>query len=527
MVDFQSLKTHVNSALVKDSTVLRLDRTSSSGALKSGSFLGRLAAWLRPQTEYATSRGENLLVKDEVLKALMGKFEDRVLNAVTNLIDWSADTPLTARDVRVLIKTAEQLRTHDSQCSGGHPYFSEANRLGRLERLGRGAVNDVSLGTWLDCSDARPMVFKPLIAEAPDSFVFGGIRTSGNDVVAGGNIAGRNIASYETAHALRMPGLIVETLRTRQDGVDGILMAHAPGLSVLNVSGRISVPLALDDKTITGRLNELHAVARAQGLVVTGFGGGKVRFERASMDEEAARVIRAMQESCRDEGVEISSDGEVIAPEDIDIHFVESVSQGLHESLDRVRCINVLPLGENQRIVDGRLNLLLNRLQWLDFVCAQTDRNPGNLFIDYDGQGRVAGLTGIDNDASFGETVDKAGVRSLKDGALLTGSAFQGMPEVIDEETAEAIFELSSTDRERYTDMLLTNALTPEEVRQALLRLDQCVAFIASDASPILPADSKDWAEQNRSGYSAYLAGAVAGLALHPRRLYDVMSGGG
>ncbi|MFC7207413.1 hypothetical protein ACFQOZ_12245 [Comamonas endophytica] len=171
----------------------------------------------------------------------------------------------------------------------------------------------------------------------------------------------------------------------------------------------------------------------------------------------------------------------------------------------------MLPLDDKGLIVDARLNRDLNRLQWLDFICGQGDRNPSNLFIQYAADGKVAGLIGIDNDFSFGEWVDEKGIHPDGDPAQMqTGVAYQGMPaNAIDADTAARIKTLHAR-KEQFQDMLAQNGMTPNEIAAATRRLDtahrQITAWeTGSDpASHILPAGSSQWETRNQEGYSAY-----------------------
>ena len=541
MVDFNAIKSHVNSSLVQADSALRLDgdATQSDSKLKVDGFFGRVAKWIAPGTPQATTPAENTKVKMDVIDALSGKFSDGVMNQLSSLIDWTPDKPLTARDVRVLIGTAEKLGGQAPLERGtsnhGSAHFGDGNRLGNTERLGAGAVNEVFVNTWLNRSEARQMVFKPVGEQAPENFTFYGIRTaehaSGAEgvaaptgIVANGNIAGRNVASYETAHALGMPNMITETLHTQQNGVEGIIMGMAQGTSVFNNNGRINVPTVLTPADFATRQDALNLAVRPMGLEVTGLKDGALQLERAGARQQVAQIIDTLRPQYAQEGMAISDAGtvSVIRGHDVDPDMLGAMSQSLAQKLDAARAINVLPLDAQQRVADAGLNLQLNQMQWLDFICGQVDRNPANIFIQYGAQGEAQGVTGIDNDTSFGERVDRDGVRSIADDTLTRNTAFQGLPQAVDTRTAEAITRLSSPEgRERYGDMLRANKLTEAEVAQALTRLDQAAAAVAraGNEGNLLAADSERWATQNTTGYSAYFASAAGAQAVDPRQL--------
>jgi hypothetical protein len=87
----------------------------------------------------------------------------------------------------------------------------------------------------------------------------------------------------------------------------------------------------------------------------------------------------------------------------------------------------------------GELQRLLSRLQLLDILAYQVDRNTGNFYIQTDAQGKVTGLTGIDNDMAFGQykTDIKKPIRQY---------AYPGISAIVDEELATRILNLKVED---------------------------------------------------------------------------------
>ena len=172
----------------------------------------------------------------------------------------------------------------------------------------------------------------------------------------------------------------------------------------------------------------------------------------------------------------------------------------------------MLPVDPQGRIHDGRLHCDLNRLQWLDFICAQGDRNPNNLFIQYDPAGHVTGITGIDNDVSFGEFVDHEGIHLDGGPQVQRGVAYQGMPRnVIDTETAARIKQLHA-DKDKFEAVLKANRMTASEVSAATRRLTTAYERIVEweagkdpDAH-LLPREAARWEMQGHEGYSKYFA---------------------
>jgi len=54
---------------------------------------------------------------------------------------------------------------------------------------------------------------------------------------------------------------------------------------------------------------------------------------------------------------------------------------------------------------DGRGLEMIADLQVLDYICGNIDRHGGNLFYQFDDDGKLIGVQGIDNDSSFGKIV--------------------------------------------------------------------------------------------------------------------------
>ncbi|MET1116216.1 MAG: hypothetical protein ABWY08_14875 [Comamonas sp.] len=632
MVDFSALKSHVNSSLVNDAEILRLDSSRSGQAdVKVGSFFGRVVNWLLPGaltgTRHADSADKAAVASDpfamtahqdvrmRVLDALMGRFDDHVLNQTSQLLDWSSSKPLTAREVRVVIQAAEQLehgaksgagtatrrmpdtppepasatpaqrqgeshqdfrlRVLDSMMDrfsdqalnqaahvvdwtrnapltpqeigtfvktaehmqGSAPasaalsnahigHYSDGNRLGELQRLGAGAVNVVSSATFMQRSENREMVFKPLADKAPENFPRYGIQTRENlgrqpgaaDIAADGNVVGRNIASYELAHALGMPEMITQTLATRQGGVEGIAMAKAEGASVFSTSGKLNFTTSFGPEAIEKKTAHWNEQLAQHNLKITGHTGNQVHLQKLSLEKNVKTALDKTAEfmaknftRAQIAGIEVTENEVVNRSGTLGAKDFESITKEHAKMTYLAKRVLTLPLNDQGLITDGKLNRDLNRLQWLDFICGQGDRNPSNLFIQYGADGKATGLTGIDNDFSFGEWVGDKGIHPEGDTAQIeTGVAYQGMPTgAIDRQTADKI-KLLHAGKETFRAMLEQNNMTPKEVAAAIRRLDtahqQITAWETGNnpESHILPADSRQWETQNQDGYSAY-----------------------
>jgi hypothetical protein len=105
---------------------------------------------------------------------------------------------------------------------------------------------------------------------------------------------------------------------------------------------------------------------------------------------------------------------------------------------------NPLPL-EDDEAVDRALQEQLMGLQWLDALCAQTDRHDQNYLISID-EGEVR-VTGIDNDFSFGKHVTGVGSTTRPDDFGVVreqpppnlGRQFCGLPPLIDRKVLLAL----------------------------------------------------------------------------------------
>ena len=136
---------------------------------------------------------------------------------------------------------------------------------------------------------------------------------------------------------------------------------------------------------------------------------------------------------------------------------------------------------ENPTTVEGLL-----KLQVVDWICGQVDRNPTNFLID--GKGKV---TGIDQDASFGVRAAPRGVdvrrQSPHFGMPNNGSLMRNMPAVITKEIQQAVFALAEK-REEIRESLV-GLITAAEIDATLDRLDQLVEHI-NDTKRCIPVDN-------------------------------------
>ncbi len=103
----------------------------------------------------------------------------------------------------------------------------------------------------------------------------------------------------------------------------------------------------------------------------------------------------------------------------------------------------------------------ISTLQFLDFICGNTDRHGKNLFYQFDKQGRLIGVQGIDNDNSFGEAehADRRG----------NAIPFENLG-IIPKEMADKIKTMK---KENFAVLLQGYGLNAKEVENSCNRLEQ------------------------------------------------------
>lgn len=131
---------------------------------------------------------------------------------------------------------------------------------------------------------------------------------------------------------------------------------------------------------------------------------------------------------------------------------------------------------------DPTLMSKLNSLQMIDFLAGQVDRHQGNYMIEVDGTGNVIGVTGIDNDMSFG----------TKDTGELTQRGARQLPPLgvyFDKTMANKIIALEPA----LVRIALSDLLTPAEVNATLERLQILKTRLQQDVNKLL--DPGQWAQ--------------------------------
>lgn len=140
---------------------------------------------------------------------------------------------------------------------------------------------------------------------------------------------------------------------------------------------------------------------------------------------------------------------------------------------------------------DPALMSKLNSLQMIDFIAGQVDRHQGNYMIQVDGGGNVIGLTGIDNDMSFG----------TKDTDTLTQQGARQLPPLgmyFDKNMANKIIALEPA----LVRIALSDLLTPAEVNATLERLQVLKQKLQEDVNKLL--DPGQWAQLIDQDYGSF-----------------------
>jgi hypothetical protein len=145
---------------------------------------------------------------------------------------------------------------------------------------------------------------------------------------------------------------------------------------------------------------------------------------------------------------------------------------------------------------DPKLMQMLSRLQLIDLLAFQVDRNRGNYFIQTDNNGNVIGVTGIDNDYALGTSTKIEG----------KNQELPGMSRYVDEELAINILNLDP----ELLRMVMMDLLTEAEIAALLERLQKLQAFLKPlrDQGQLLkpnqwtPAIAKGLLEERKDKYS-------------------------
>ena len=113
---------------------------------------------------------------------------------------------------------------------------------------------------------------------------------------------------------------------------------------------------------------------------------------------------------------------------------------------------------------DPQLMRQLSRLQLIDLLAFQVDRNTKNYYIQTDKSGNVVGIVGIDNDFSLGTNTDVEG----------KNQELPGLSRYVDEELANAILNLDV----EMLKSLMYDLLSEAEINALVERLHKLQVFL-------------------------------------------------
>jgi hypothetical protein len=131
---------------------------------------------------------------------------------------------------------------------------------------------------------------------------------------------------------------------------------------------------------------------------------------------------------------------------------------------------------EAMGIDDPELMRQLSRLQLIDLIAFQIDRNTGNYFIQRDRNGRLVGITGIDNDFAFGTNYTDPDTQMQQ---------LPGISRYVDKELAQTIIALDPS----LLEPLLSDLLPKREIDAAITRLKKLQTELQSNLTHLLEPD--------------------------------------
>lgn len=128
---------------------------------------------------------------------------------------------------------------------------------------------------------------------------------------------------------------------------------------------------------------------------------------------------------------------------------------------------------------DPNLLRLLSRLQLLDNLAMQLDRHTGNYYLKLDANGNVIGLTGIDNDMSFGTNTNLT-QRKQK---------YSGLSLYVDKNMAQKIIALDP----ELLALVMSDLLDPNEMAALITRLTALKVHLNAKLAAGELMDPADW----------------------------------
>ncbi len=128
---------------------------------------------------------------------------------------------------------------------------------------------------------------------------------------------------------------------------------------------------------------------------------------------------------------------------------------------------------------DPNFQRLLSRLQLMDALTGQVDRNMSNFYIETDDTGSVTGLTGIDNDMSFGK--ERKNLNRVFN--------FPGISRFVDAELAERIIAVNPED----VKAAVMGLITDDEIAALIERLNKLKQFLSDLKAQNKLLQPTDW----------------------------------
>jgi len=151
-----------------------------------------------------------------------------------------------------------------------------------------------------------------------------------------------------------------------------------------------------------------------------------------------------------------------------------AIGQGSEESLKALNYTNkngvwvktetkleISKIFKGDKEIEANFQKEASKLEWMDAICGQYDRHPGNYLVDVDPVTKQVTITGIDNDFCFGTKPEKV------DGKF--GQCI-GLPQLIDKDTAA---RLKATDFDRDLAPTLGTLISSDELSAAKSRFTQ------------------------------------------------------
>lgn len=136
---------------------------------------------------------------------------------------------------------------------------------------------------------------------------------------------------------------------------------------------------------------------------------------------------------------------------------------------------------------DSELQRSLSKLQLLDVLSMQLDRNLSNFYVIQDDSGKVKAVTGIDNDMSFGTRTDLT-TRDIK------WTQYKGLSRFIDKDLANAIIDLDPN----ILKFVMEGLLNEQEIDALLQRLEALQQYLSEHEAEFMEPD--DWDDASAKG---------------------------